>query len=132
MVDVAFRSYLPYHKNGVVAPVLITDDSPVFTSINTLVIASSLPAGEYVLNAGWEWWIEDVNDSALFRVASSITQGTIYSLEPKDQSDLRFDSASAPFTFAGGPITFDLQASKTDGAQNLTVNWSSIEFERKA
>ena len=132
MADKAFRDYLPYHKNSETTPQIVTADTPTFELLNELVIGDNLPAGEYVLTASYEWWMADINDSALFRFVSPITIGTVYSQEPRDLSDVVFRTAAAPFTYLGGPITFRFEASTTVGGSVLNVNWSSLEWERKA
>ena len=128
---VEFRTYLPYHKNVITTLQTITDDTPTFTTIIQLVISDNLPAGEYSLKVGYEWNMPDVNDSALFRIISPVTAGAIYTVEPKAADDSRYDAASFPLTWAGGPITLDLDASKTSGAMDLSVTYAMMEFERK-
>ena len=132
MADVQFRTYLPYHKVRVDTPIVVTADTPTYTQMAQLVITDNLPAGEYVVSISWEWSMPDVNDSALFRVISPILQDTIYRHEPNDANEKAFRTASIPLTYAGGPITFTTEASKTTGAADLTIGLSSIEFERKA
>ena len=132
MADVAFREYLPYHKSPIAAPLVVTDDDPTFTTMNTLVITENLPAGEYVLTICWEWWMADVNDSAMFKIIPPLTLGTVYQHEPKDASEVIVRTAAQPLTYAGGPVTITTEASKTAGADDLHINWSTIEFERKA
>ena len=132
MGKVAFRTHYPYNKNVVPVPIVITDDTPTFTLLNEFIITDNLPAGEYILIVSYEWFMPDTNDSALYRILSPLTVGTIYNHEPKDASEVLFRTSASPFTWAGGPITFRLEASTTVGANDLTVNWSSIEFERKA
>jgi hypothetical protein len=131
MADVNFRDYLPYFKSPIAAPLTVTDDTPTFTTMNTLVIADNIPAGEYVLTICWEWWMPDVNDSALFKIIPPLTTGTVYQHEPKDAGEVTIRTASQPITYSGGAITILTQASKTVGASDLHINWSTIEFERK-
>jgi hypothetical protein len=131
MANKDFREYLPYHKNVVDTLLTITADTPTFTTINQLVITDDLPAGEYVLTLSYVWWMIDVNDSALFRVTWPITTAEIYRYEPQDQSDLIARTHARPVTFGGGPLTITFEGSKTLAAQDLNINWSTIEFERK-
>ena len=131
MADKAFRDYLPYHKSVIDSPVVITADTPTFTTINQLVISDSLPAGEYVVTLSYVWHMADVNDSALFRVSSPVTTGEIYKYEPKDASDLIVRTHAKPVTHAGGAITITLEGSKTTAAGDLTIDSSAVEFERK-
>lgn len=132
MAEIVFRDYLPYHKNVVATPVVITDDTPTWTTINQLVISDTLPAGEYVITLNWTWQMADVNDSAYFRLVSPLTSGQTHIYEPRDANDVSVRTAATPVTHAGGAVTLTFEGSKTVGAQDLTIDESSIEFERKA
>jgi len=131
MAEIAFRDYLPYHLNIEETPLVITSDSPTYTTINQLIISASLPAGQYIMTLSYVWWMADTNDSALFRVISPVTSGEVYKHEPKDASDLVSRTQARPVTHAGGPITITFEGSKTAAAGNLNINWSAVEFERK-
>ena len=131
MADVPFRTYLPYHYNSVETPIVVTDDTPTWTVVNTMIIGDNLPAGVYCLTLSWKWEMADINDSALFRVISPITTGESYRYEPNDVNERRIHTISTPETHLGGAITFQFEASKTVGAASLTIAESYFQFERK-
>ena len=126
-----FRDYLPFHISTVETPVVVTADDPTWTTFNTLTISDNLPAGTYMLMFSWTWAMADFNDSALFRITSPITSGNPFRYEPNDANEFRGNTGIAPQEYGGGPITFAFEASKTSGAQDLTIAASYLVFERK-
>jgi len=130
MADVDFRVKFPLKIETVSTPIIVSNAEPTFSQLCFLNITDAIPAGTYELKVIYEWFMPDVNDSAIFRIISPVTAGTEYRNEPSDESDVVIRALSSYFTHAGGPIGFSFEAATTAGAQDLTVNYSQLSFER--
>jgi hypothetical protein len=132
-MTIKLKEYMPYYYDINNNTVVVTEEDPTFATLNTLYIPESLAAGVYVVTVCFAWSMPDVNDSSLVVLKSTpqLTDEIVQQSEPKDLEDRVLRTVAHPIEYAGGPITWTLEASTTESSFDMTVYYSSIEFERK-
>lgn len=118
--------YRPYHSNQTTNVLNIPE---TYTTVNAF--SETLPTGIYQVVVSVSWQMDDINDSAFFRLVGDVVSNE-FAQEAKDTSDVRAFTYTGELTVnADGVFSTTLEMRKEDaGAGQLDALYSIISFQK--
>jgi len=125
-VAIKLDDYRPYHSNQTTNVLNIPE---TYTTVNAF--SETLPTGIYQVVVSVSWQMDDINDSAFFRLVGDVVSNE-FAQEAKDTSDVRAFTYTGELTVnADGVFSTTLEMRKEDaGAGQLDALYSIISFQK--
>ena len=111
------------------APGEITTEGAVWTAINS-VSMNNAELGTYMYAMSISYSMADTNDSARFRYRVDGGAWYEFSKESKDVTNTEPMYYGFPISAASGNLSFEVEATKEDGGNTMTVHFADAWIQR--